>query len=403
MTDLIEEIKEKFIRCPYCRSYSVRKDDRKNVGFSTTEYYICDNCGKSFTFDIEEGISRKIVNKKKNKFFYFIPFLLVFLIGAWLYFYIFRSNENIIEGKKKNQTVNKIVKENKYNINKENSQDKNQISKQNKDNVNVDQNKQEDITNKDLSNEDIKKEEEIKIMGEINFYNSSKFGVNWIAVEKGVKVIRLSNGPLRKAGVKIGDIIVEVNGEKATNAKLMSYKNKVFRRELESVLVVVLRGNAKLYFKMVKKNPLKNDLNSNKLNNSNQTNKSYLIKVASSLKIRMSSPDKETPEKKWNFSVKNFNIKRKNDDVVLISGDKTGNKPWNVDAELVINNKIFKGYSFTKDYAYKNIPEKFLQKPIDITNMIPPNKMVNVKVQLVDYGILWGNTDLYLVIKKKEL
>jgi len=403
MTDLIEEIKEKFIRCPYCKSYSVRKDNKKNIGISKSEYYICDNCGKSFTFDVEVGISRKIVNKERNKYFYFVPVLLVFLIGAWLYFYVFRSNENIASGQKNKQSVSKVLKEHEKKENNENLQNKKQVIKQNQDNVVDNKNKTEDNSNKDLTNENQKKEEEINIVGEINFYNSSKFGVNWITVENGVKVVRLSNGPLKKAGVKIGDIIIEVNGEKATNTKLMNYKNKVFRREIESVLVVVLRGNNKLYFKMVKKNPLKNDLNTSNTNNLNQTNRSYLIKVASNLKIRMSSPEKESPKSRWKFFVKNFNIQRSEDDIVLISGDKTGSKSWNVDAELVINNKVFRGYSFTKDYSSKYIPKEFLQKPINITNMIPPNKSVNIKVQLVDYGILWGNTDLYLVIKKKQL
>ncbi len=396
MTDLIDEIKEKFIRCPYCRSYSVKKEERKDLVALSTEYYICDNCSKTFTFDIEEGVSKKIVDKSKNKKWIYISLIVIFILIASKLVLLIRRAENV----DKNQ-IKKIIEIDKKSKDRKGGEKVTSLYNQNK--------IISDIKEEERKRDTEKKQEvlnEIKIEGEINFYNSSKFGVNWISIQEGVKVIRLSNGPLKRAGVKIGDIIIEVNGEKATNKKLMSYKNKVFKGKLDEVLVVVLRNNKKLYFKMVKKTP---DEKVNKIKENNikdkkkQISKNYLVKSASYLKVRSSSPTEESEKSRWSFTKKYFDVVRKDGEIVLISGGKDGLKGWNVDSELVVNNKVFKGKSFTKDYAYKMIPESSLIPPLDITNIIPANKKVRLKIELVDYGILWGNTDIYLVIKKKGI
>ena len=119
---------------------------------------------------------------------------------------------------------------------------------------------------------------------------------------------------------------------------------------------------------------------------------------ASLLKVRSSSPDSSTESMRWNFKRKKITVKRSKTQQVYIAGDSSGENNWAVDDEIIINGNRIKG--FTKEMTEIGvIPRSSRVPPYDITHLVPPDKETILDIMLVDYGIVWGNTSLYIVIK----
>ncbi len=86
----------------------------------------------------------------------------------------------------------------------------------------------------------------------IRFGARKKYGANWEAAAKGLRITRLKEGPLRDAGIVAGDIFVSVDGKAATDELMLAVRGRVLSGEEEKVAVVVLRGRNTLLFDLRK-------------------------------------------------------------------------------------------------------------------------------------------------------
>ncbi|UCH97120.1 MAG: hypothetical protein JSV88_09785 [Candidatus Aminicenantes bacterium] len=125
--------------------------------------------------------------------------------------------------------------------------------------------------------------------------------------------------------------------------------------------------------------------------------KSYKLFDFSGMKVRKSSPRYSDKSFRWYFRRIAVTIKRSKTQRVYIAGDPTGKKKWAVDDEISVNGERIKGFSgeMTK-IGY--IPESKQVPPYDITYLVPSDRETKLDIRLVDYGIFWGNTSLYIVV-----
>ncbi len=124
---------------------------------------------------------------------------------------------------------------------------------------------------------------------------------------------------------------------------------------------------------------------------------SYKIFDDSGVRVRSSYPDLSDRSQRWNFKRKTITIKRSKTQRVYIAGDPSGKTKWAVDDEIIINGEKIKGLSEEiTEPGY--IPGSKCLPPCDITHLVSADRKTVLDIRLVDYGILWGNTSLYIVI-----
>jgi hypothetical protein len=124
---------------------------------------------------------------------------------------------------------------------------------------------------------------------------------------------------------------------------------------------------------------------------------SYKIFDDSGLSVRSSFPNLSDRSQRWNFKRKTITIKRSKTQRVYIAGDPTGKTGWAVDDEIVINGERIKGVSEEMtESGY--IPASNRLPPCDITHLVSADRKTVLDIRLVDYGIFWGNTSLYIVV-----
>ncbi len=117
----------------------------------------------------------------------------------------------------------------------------------------------------------------------------------------------------------------------------------------------------------------------------------------SGMNVRSSSPDRSDRSLRWNFKRNTVTIKRSKTQRVYVAGDPTGKSRWAVDDELVINGERITGVSEEMtESGY--IPASNRLPPFDITHLVPADRETVLDIRLVDYGIFWGNTSLYIVV-----
>ncbi|MCP4147259.1 MAG: hypothetical protein GY757_05865, partial [bacterium] len=260
-------------------------------------------------------------------------------------------------------------------------------------------------TDTTVSTSDAKKEEIIKITAEIIIGNQNRFGVNWKSVANGVVITRISNGPLKIAGLQVGDVLNEVEGEKITNGnRLIALRNRIFSGNRAPVLIKIFRNNKTFYYNMVKYKSQKSEPSSSQPNSKiNPPVKiapsSYKVSDANILKVRKSAPDAVSAAFRWRFQRKIITLKRVDSQRVFVAGNSSGLAKWAVDDQLVINGKRYNGLSGSYNKHSGNLPQRVMLSPIDITNLVPANKSIPLRIELVDHGKLWGNTALFIVVK----
>jgi hypothetical protein len=125
------------------------------------------------------------------------------------------------------------------------------------------------------------------------------------------------------------------------------------------------------------------------------------IKVfsASTIKIRSSAPNTVGPANRWCFLRKTITVKREALQHAYIAGDSTGTQKWGVDDQLIINGKVYEGLSTSYNNKGGPLPESAKHLPLDITDLVPANQETPLRIELVDHGEFWANTEIYIVIK----
>lgn len=116
------------------------------------------------------------------------------------------------------------------------------------------------------------------------------------------------------------------------------------------------------------------------------------------MKVRSSYPDSAGPTHRWFFKKLTVTVKRSSEQRVYIAGDQKGRSPWCVDDEIRINGQRIKGFS-EEITEIGVIPRAAKVPPHDITALVPSGVEVSLDIRLVDYGIFWGNTAIYIVVK----
>jgi hypothetical protein len=236
---VIEKIEEKFTRCPECRSFSVKqtteltlKEKIKSV-FVSVKVHRCANC--SYRFAEYESFSASLkhlvhafVSSRPGKFIVIaIPIAAAVVLVTVLLLAGGKEKEPVKPTEKK--PIQAIEKDAGTEIKKPLQQV--------------------------ISAEKPGSKPTPAIAGEIVLGNSNRFGVNWRPLGEGVQITRLSNGSLKRAGLLVGDILVEVDGKKVIGEgmDLEAARDDVFHGKCSEVLVKVLRGEETLFFKMIKR------------------------------------------------------------------------------------------------------------------------------------------------------
>jgi hypothetical protein len=124
---------------------------------------------------------------------------------------------------------------------------------------------------------------------------------------------------------------------------------------------------------------------------------SYKIFDDSGMKVRSSSPHRSDRSFRWDFKRKTVTIQRSKTQRVYIAGDPTGKSKWAVDDEIIVNGERIKGFS-EEMTQIGYIPESKCLPPFDITHLVSADRKTVLDIRLVDYGVFWGNTSLYIVI-----
>jgi hypothetical protein len=260
--EIKQVIEEKFTRCPECRSFSVRQTTDLNIRerikslFVPVKVHRCDNCSyrfveyESFSTSLKH-LFRSITGSLPRKCMVIAaPMVVVAVLVTILLVAGGKEKEPIIPTEKKPiQTIGKkpetkIEKPPRQTTPAENQEVKPEEKK--------------DPQARDLQ-ETQKPPQETPpitptIAGEIVMGNSNRFGVNWRPLGEGVRITRLSPGSLKRAGLLVGDILVEVDGKKVVGEgmDLETARDDVFYGKRTEVLIKVLRGEEILLFKMIK-------------------------------------------------------------------------------------------------------------------------------------------------------
>jgi hypothetical protein len=257
---VIEEIEDKFTRCPECRSFSVKPTseltlkEKITAAFVPVKVHRCDNCSyrfveyESFSASLKH-LFHSLTSSLPGKLILIgIPIAAAVLVTVLLIAGGKEKEPVISTGKKPIQTIEK----------------KQEIEKPAQQTIPQEEPESKPEEKKDLQEPGMQQDREIQpetppitptIAGEIVLGNSNRFGVNWRPLGEGVQITVLSPGSLKRAGLLVGDILVEVDGKKVVGEgmDLETARDDVFHGKRSEVLIKVLRGEETLLFKMIKR------------------------------------------------------------------------------------------------------------------------------------------------------
>ncbi|MCP5104713.1 MAG: PDZ domain-containing protein [bacterium] len=405
----INVIEEKFTRCPKCRSFSVKKTD-VNFLEKIKDYFVpvtaqyCNNCSYHFSQYGEFSLSYK-----KNWLVVVAPLALIAIFTGIILLTtssppgpITTPTKNI-EEKTVPKTEEKTQPETGESVEK--TGEKLPVVEKPPETTETTETTTPEV--KPVTPDTTEKTgPEETVVNQIIVGNSNRFGVNWSPVANGVRITRLSAGPLKKAGLQLGDVLAEVDGKRITTGNyLLTVRNEISRNKRTEAIVKVYRNDTVFNYKLVKfeqkKKPAPNGDEESDAEPANTTIVPVPVKVFSSgnIKQRKSAPDTVSPSHKWCFLKKDVKLRRTNGQRVYVAGDATGRKKWGVDDQLIINGKVFEGLSRPYKKNAGTLPENSKRDPLDITSLVPPDRDVSLHVELADHGIHWSNTDIYIVIK----
>jgi len=88
--------------------------------------------------------------------------------------------------------------------------------------------------------------------GTIAMKGETKFGVNWDQARNGLTVTRIADGPMKRAGIRVGDQLVSVDGQAIVEEEiLLAARDAVARGKLASVRLVVRRERRSLVYELL--------------------------------------------------------------------------------------------------------------------------------------------------------
>lgn len=416
----VNVIEEKFTRCPRCRSFSVKKTEANFIEgikdrFVPVTVQFCNNCSYRFA---EYG--KFSVTYNKNWLLVAVPLVVVAALVA-VFFAISGEKTTHMNPPDKKPPVKEtkdIPPPPTTTIEKDLTEEKTEEKTESKPDEIESETPEVKEEEKDPPVEITEDKPEITIENEIVIENSNRFGVNWSPVENGVKITRLSPGPLKSAGLQLGDVFSEIDGQKITTGNLLlNIRNEIFREKRGGALIKVYRNNDLFYYRLVKRPGQESEPSTQPRESKSPSpetgppmdippsaqNKPIQspIKVfrADTIKKRNSAPNSESAAHRWCYLKKKVTVKRESHQKVYIAGNAAGIKNWGVDDQLIINGKKFNGLSRSYEKKAGPLPDSCKCPPLDITDLVPPGKESSLLIQLADHGIQWANTDIYVVVK----
>ncbi len=88
--------------------------------------------------------------------------------------------------------------------------------------------------------------------GVIQLSGESRYGVRWKEEPGGLRIRSLHQGPFEKTGLRIGDLIISVNGAPARDSLMLGVRDQIAKGVLSEATISVNRGDRLFYFKIVK-------------------------------------------------------------------------------------------------------------------------------------------------------
>jgi hypothetical protein len=243
MDVLNEVIEEKFSRCPRCRSYSVKLTksltfkERLKALFVPVSAYTCGNCSSRFVecgkFSARlKNVFSSLFGRGRGKWLTIAAALLIaaavsiFLVLSWGVKPVLQIDKEISPQKEIKQETAPAAQK----ITPPPPREEKKIEAEKKETPRP-----------------------AEPIAEIVLGTSNRFGVNWRVIEGGVQITRMSAGPLKQAGLMIGDILSEADGKKIIDGSyLLKIRNEIFHGRRAGALVKVLRNGKTYLYKLVK-------------------------------------------------------------------------------------------------------------------------------------------------------
>jgi hypothetical protein len=412
---IAEVIEEKFTRCPRCRHYSVKQTDELSFSERIKAYFVpltaykCDHCSYRFV-DVKESaggfrsIFFMLVSRFQGKLLLVAATLAAAVVAAIILV-------SATGGKKAGLPVVSEEKTTRIEQKQIAPINRDQIEPTTKEEEPLEERQKEDTPEVETTEEPVY---------EIVLGNSNRFGVNWSVIKDGVQITRMSEGPLKKAGLRVGDIFREVDDQKITDGNsLLRLRNEIFSGRRTQVLIKVYREGKIYLYKMVRYH--QEETGKDSVDETRTPGENAFIETGpetdaagladgvdagvfhvfslNTLKTRASAPDTVSEANRWRFAKKKITVRREAHQHVVVAGDAAGTGKWAVDDRLIVNGKNFEGLCRPYEGEYGYIPGESRCLPLDITSLVPPNRDTVLTVELADHGIRWGNTDIYIVIK----
>lgn len=392
----MDDLEEKFTRCPQCRSYSIASTPSKIRSpllarfLKSYNHYHCRNCGLDFKQLTNQDLSLITRELHAGPWKKSIPFIIltalaivIFITIFFLFFQI--DDEKTDETTRERPRLNQISPPPIHDP----SQD---ISDQ------TPQNSLASDTPHDTESQGLPDSKSLPVIepepvaGTIDLMGKSRYGVNWRNEGQSLLITRLSEGPLFNAGLKIGDKITHLNAQPVvTEAILLDFRNKLNNGILQEGIIQIDRSGETLFFKIIStQTPSKDNL---------PPNKNLLLFQETQLKIRNSAPHEESSSHRWVYNSKTITISRKTGEKIFLSGHPDNPSPWAVDNIILISKSALPGLKSPVSEAMPIIPKNLYREALDITDYFPADAAVQITFSLVDLGIKWGNSNIFLVFQ----
>ena len=235
--------KKRGITCPNCGSQIVHRTElilkeKLKAYFIPTEMFRCQPCGTRFA-----RYGNPFTHKKKRRLLYPLALIIILLV-SFLSFILTGPREapaEKITETNQNRQVNRTPQ----------PQKEEKIVEETQKTPEPEIREQE--TGQETPRTKTGQETGAAPVNIIKLGDTNKFGVNWEYNGTGLEITRLSPGPLQRAGFKIGDVLISVNGEMPIDdTKILKLRNEIFAGIRQEAFIRAVRGEKKFFYKLVK-------------------------------------------------------------------------------------------------------------------------------------------------------